>query len=134
MEVDDDGEGKLETSKKIEELERRGIELIKIRPSSLSEWDKAEEIVRLFEKEMKELKEKPSKKIEEKEVRRLGSSGAEDAVMGGVIVAGGASTKAKKKKNKKKRKSKAAGSKKKEIDEGEEVEGCNRFTPVSIVQ
>ena len=47
-----------------------------------------------------------SKKIEEGDIRPLGSSGDEDAVIGGVIVAGGASQKAKNKRRKNKRKSK----------------------------
>ena len=47
-----------------------------------------------------------SKKIEEGDRRLLGSSGDEDAVIGGVIVAGGASQKARNKRRKNKRKSK----------------------------
>ena len=125
MEVDEESEGEKVSSKKIEDLEKRGMELVKVIPSSLPDIEKAEEMVRLFEKEVELLKEKSSKKLEERK-RRLETSGEEDAVIGGVIVAGGASAKAKKKKNKKKRKSKTAGNGKKEIDEGEKVEGMDK--------
>ena len=101
MEVNDDhyvGDY-LGTSKKIEERKGGWMELIKIKPSSLLEWEKGEEMLRLFEKEVKELEEKSSKKIEEKEVTKLGSSGDEDAVIGRVIVEGGNSKKNKSRKN-----------------------------------
>ena len=118
MEVDEDRKN---TSSRLEELEKEGRDLIKVIPSSLSNRDKMEEMVRLFEEEVGELKKKTSKKIEDRK-RGLETSGEEDAVIGGVIVAGGASTKTKRKKNKKKRKSKTAGNGNKEIEEGEKVE------------
>ena len=102
--------------------------MIKVLPSSLSDMDKKEEMVRLFQEEVEELKRRASKKIEVKgkeEIRNLNKSEDEDVVMGGIIVAGGASTKAKKKKNKKKRKSKAAGNDKGEIDDEKKVEGVD---------
>ena len=111
MEVDDERKEDSVTSKKIEEMERRWKEVIKVIPSSLSNLDKTEEMVRLFMKEVEELKEKSSKKIEEgkKRLTNLDKSEDEDVILGRVIVAGGTSKKAKKKKNKKKRKAKAEG-------------------------
>ena len=125
MQVNDESEGERISSKKIEEMEKRGRELIKIRPSSLSEWEKAEEMVPLFKEEVREIRERSWKEIENRK-RDLETSGEEDVVIGGVIVAGGASAKTKKKKNKKKQTSKAAGNGKKEIDEGEKVEGLDK--------
>ena len=126
MEIDDIGGGGNKTSKKIEDLERRGDELIGVLPSSLKDVEKAEEMVRLFEREVEELKRKTSKKIEDGErKRRLGTSEDEDAIVGGEIVAGGSSTKAKKRRNKKKRKSKTAGDEIKEIEKEERIEGVD---------
>ena len=128
-EVDDIVKEKVATSKKIEELEKEGRELIKILPSSLSDMDKAKEMVRLFEEEVEELKRRISKKIEVKEkeeIINLNKLEDEDVVMGGIIVAGGASKKAKKKKNKKKRKSKATGNEENEVEEKERREGTNK--------
>ena len=129
MEVDDVVGERMETSKKIEELKKRGRNLIKVLPSSLSDRDKAEEMIRLFEEEVEELKKRASKKIEvegEEEINKLNGSEDEDVVMGGIIVAGGASTKARKKKNKKKRKSKTARKEENEIEETERVEGMDK--------
>ena len=129
MEVDDIVKEKMTTSKKIEELEKEGRELIKVLPSSLSDIDKAEEMVRLFREEVEELKKRTLKKIEVKgkeEVNNLNRSEDEDVVMGGIIVAGGASKKAKKKKNKKKQKSKAAGNEENEVEEKERIEGTDK--------
>ena len=126
MEIDSiSGEG-TETSKKIEDLEKRGNEIIRVLPSSLGDIEKAEEMVCLFRKEVEELKRKPSKKIEEREEKKgLGTSGDEDTIIGGVRVAGGSSTKTKKKRNKKKRKSKAAEDEKKGIGNEERIEGID---------
>ena len=126
MEIDNINGERNETSKKIEDLEKRGKELIKVLPSSLEDTEKAEEMIRLFREEVEELGRKTSKKIEERGKKRLlGTSEDEDAMIGGVIVAGGSSTKAKKKKNKKKQKSKAAGDEKKEIGKEERIEGMD---------
>ena len=129
MEVDDiNGKGK-ETSKKIEDLEERGKEIIRVLPSSLDDIEKAEEMVRLFREEVEELKKRTSKKIEVKEkeeINNLNKSEDEDVVMGGIIVAGGASKKARKKKNKKKRKSKTAGNEDNEVEEKERIEGMDK--------
>ena len=129
MEVDDIVKEKMATSKKIEELEEEGKELIKVLPSSLSSMDKAEEMIRLFEEEVEELKRRTSKKIEVKgkeEINNLDKSEDEDVIMGGIIVAGGASKKAKKKRNKKKRKSKAAGDEENIVEEKERIEGTDK--------
>ena len=129
MEVDDIVEERKATTKKIVELEKEGRELIKIVPSSLSDMDKAEEMVRLFEEEVEELKKRASKKIEVKgkeELTNLNKSEDEDVVMGGIIVAGGALKKARKKKNKKKWKSNTAGNKENEVEEKERIEGTDK--------
>ena len=129
MEVDDDDEGDSVTSKKIEEMERRGREMIKVLPSSLSDINKAEEMVRLFREEVEELKKRTSKKIEgegKEEINNLNKSEDEDVIMGGVIVAWGASKKARKKRNKKKRKLKAAGNEDIEVEEKEKIEGTDK--------
>ena len=126
MEVDDITKERMATSKKIEELEKEGKELIKVLPSSLSDIEKAEEMVRLFKEEVEELKKRTSKKIEVKgkeKINNLNKSEDEDVVMGGIIVAGGASKKAKKKKNKKKRKSRAAEDEENKVEEKERIEG-----------
>ena len=73
-----------------------GLEII---PSSLSGFEKKERMVEIYKEEIERLKGK-----EVEEIKGIGSSGDEDAIIGGVIVAGGASQKAKKKKNKRKRK------------------------------
>ena len=122
MEVDEKEEESL--SKKIERMENKGREMIKVLPSLLSGDRKTERMVEIFQREIKELKQESLKKIKDGK-RGLETSGEEDAVVGGIIVAGGASTKAKKKRNKKKRKAKVASSEKKEIDEGEKVEGVD---------
>lgn len=82
-----------------------GLEVI---PSSWSGFEKTEKLVRIFEEKIKLLREKGGE-----EETRLGDSGDEDAIVGGVIMAGGASQKAKKKKNKTKRKK---GKKEKKVE------------------
>ena len=129
MEVNDIVDERMETTKKIVDLEKEGRELIKVLPSSLSDINKAEEMVRLFREEVEELKKRTSKKIEvegEEEIKNLNKSEDEDVVMGGIIVAGGASKKARKKKNKKKRKSKAAGNEDNKVEEEERIEGMDK--------
>ena len=49
MEVDEDRNRELETSKKIEEMEIRGAELIRVKPSSSSGRKKLEERIHLFQ-------------------------------------------------------------------------------------
>ena len=134
MEVDGErsnDNGLTESSKKIEELNRGGEELIRTIPSSLKDRNKAEEMIRLFEEEVRDLKNKFSKKIEEgNEMKGLGSSGDEDRMIGGIIVVGESLKKTKKKKNKRKWKSKTTRSEEKEIEdervEGEDMEGVRR--------
>ena len=105
MEIDSD-ERKATVSEEIGSIERGIMDLVRVVPSSLPEREKQLERLRLFQEEVRELKERSSKKIEEGRREGLGSSGDEDTVIGGIIVEGGASTKAKKKRNKKKRKAK----------------------------
>ena len=108
MEISGDEEEKEVTiSDEIDNMDKRIMDLVKVVPSSLSERDKQLERLRLFQKEVEELKKRSSKKIEEKKkVAKLRNSEDEDAIIGGIRVEGGASKKAKKKKNKKKRKAK----------------------------
>lgn len=81
------------------------MDLVRVVPSSLQERENQLERLRLFQDEMRVLKDRTLKKIEDKEKKKgLGSSKDEDAIIGGLIVVGGASKKANKKKNKKKRK------------------------------
>ena len=81
-----------------------GLEII---PSSLSALEKKERMVEIFEEEIARLK---GKEVEMN--TGLGSSGDEDAIIGGVIVAGGASQKAKKKNKRKRKGTKKNGSEK----------------------
>ena len=109
MEIDSMEKEEVGLSEEIGKTEEGIMNLVRVVPSSLPERDKQLKMLRLFQEEVKQLKERSSKKIEEKEKREregLRSSGDEDAIIGGVIVEGGASKKAKKKKNKKKRKAK----------------------------
>ena len=102
MEVDVDVDEE-SLSKKIERMEKRGSDLIRVLPSLLSGDKKTERMVEVFQREIEELKQESLKTIKDGK-RGLETSGEEDAVIGGIIVAGGACTKAKKKRNKKKRK------------------------------
>ena len=109
MEIDSVKNKEVDLSEEIRDIEKGIEDMVRVVPSSLPERNKQLEMLRLFQEEVRQLKERSSKKIEEKEKRERegqGSSGDEDAIIGGVIVEGGASKKAKKKKNKKKRKAK----------------------------
>ena len=75
----------------------------------------------------------PKKIGEDVGVKPLGSSGDEDAVIGGVIVAGGASRKAKNKRRKGKRKSKGCASDTLEADDGGFRAVRERITRISEV-
>ena len=94
-------------SDEISILEKKMTEQVGVVPSSLPEGEKQLKMLSLFQEEVRELKNRSSKKIEEmKRGKRegLGSSGDEDAIVGGIIVEGGALKKIRKKRNKKKRK------------------------------
>ena len=111
MEIDSEIGKEVTISDEIADMEGRMMNLVGVVPSSLPEKEKQLEMLRLFQEEVRTLKERSLKKIEEKEKEKregLGFSGDEDAIIGGVIVEGGASKKARKKKNKKKRKAKGA--------------------------
>ena len=116
MEVDIVEKEEQTISDEIAIVENRMVDLIRVVPSSLSEKDKHLEMLRLFQKEVGELKKRSSKKIEEENLKEgLGSSGDENAIIGGIIVEGGASKKAKKK-NKRKRKKKGTDGEKDGFD------------------
>ena len=75
--------------------------------------------------EVKELKDRFSKKIEEsrkRKIKNFNKSQAEDGVFGWIIVARGGSQKAKKKKNKKKLKLKTVRDEENKFEEKERVE------------
>ena len=115
MEIDSDRK-ETTISEEMGRVEKGIMDLVRVVPSSLPEREQQLERLRLFQEEVRALKERSSKKIEEGKKNELGSSGDEDAIIGGIIVEGGASKKAKKKKNKKKRKAKGTEEEKDHFD------------------